>query len=196
MLWSLIAGLAAVVLALVAAIVLALCLPWFVSLAARTAPQAGFRLELRPFGPRFPALLRLRGLSWPRGPRPAEETGVAPAPPATRRHRRGAAGRRLTPRLLHHAPVLLGGLRAVFRIERLVLSGRVGLPDPADTGQLFGVILPLSHACPSDRVAIAVEPVFDGPAFEAEAEARLRVQPIRLLPSVVRFGWRVFVRPA
>ena len=197
MIWSLLVGLGAVVLALLGAVVLALCLPWFVSLAARTAPAAGVRLELRPFGRRFPLRLRFRGPAWrATAPEPARPADIRDGARQARRRRWRTAGRRVAPRLLRNAPLLLRGLGSMFRVERLALSGRLGLPDPADTGQLFGVILPLSRICASERVAIEIEPVFDGPALEGEAEACLRVWPVRALPAAILFAWRAVMRPA
>lgn len=101
------------------------------------------------------------------------------------RFRHGGAMLRATPDLVR------GVLRAV-RVERLRVDGAFGLADPADTGQLFGLLCPLLYALPpSPRREITLRPVFEGPSLTGEAEGRVGVTLAPALGAALRFGWRV-----
>lgn len=175
---------------------LLLCIPWVVSVVAATAPARRVRVDLRPFAGGFPAHFRLDRFGKSDGadrPSPERDSNAARSP------RSGGAGgrrRRRALRMLRAAPQLLSGLLSAVRIEFLRVQGSLGLDDPADTGQLFGALLPLSFLLPPPRFLFELQPDFSGAALAGEAEARLRIHPIRLLPPAIRFGWRVFVRPA
>ena len=96
--------------------------------------------------------------------------------------------------MVRATPRLIRGVLAAFRIERLQVRGRIGLPDPADTGQLFGALLPLSFSFPGPRYAIDLQPDFGGATLDGNLEAQVRIAPIRAVLPALRFGWDVFVR--
>lgn len=80
-----------------------------------------------------------------------------------------------------------------IHVERLAVDGVLGLDDPADTGQLFGVVTAARYALPArGPVSIALQPDFAGPSASGTIEACLRFIPIALVPPVTRFAWRVF----
>lgn len=91
-------------------------------------------------------------------------------------------------------PDLASGLLSTIRIEHLVVSGRLGLEDPADTGQLFGLLMPLRFMTTGRRFAFDIEPDFDGPSLDARFDAQFRLRPVSAIPAAMRFGWRVFAR--
>lgn len=183
---------------------LLVCIPWVVSIAAGTGTQRRLVVELRPFRRTFPARLRFertlggdgarseraRDARRPNGAdKPARNTDE-PEQAGTRRRKRP------TTRMIGAAPHLLRGLLTVFRVEHLRLEGTIGLPDPADTGQLFGLVEALSVVLPGSRVSVSLVPDFFGPTFDARGEASLRVHLVRAIPPALRFGWVVYVRPA
>ncbi|PQO24796.1 hypothetical protein C2I36_01560, partial [Rhodobacteraceae bacterium WD3A24] len=87
-------------------------------------------------------------------------------------------------------PRLIAGLLGRFHLHRVRLDGAFGLPDPAETGHVFGLLTPLIYATPpSSRIAVRVRPVFTGPHLSGEAEAVIRVIPLTLLGPAIRFGW-------
>ena len=75
-----------------------------------------------------------------------------------------------------------------LRVRELDVNLRVGLPDPADTGMVYGVLwsafLPRS---PSGTVRFAMEPAFEGPAFEVSLQGAVRVIPAQMAANAVRF---------
>jgi hypothetical protein len=87
-------------------------------------------------------------------------------------------------------------LRAWFsrlRFESLSGSIRVGLADPSQTGLLYGMYWAVRSILPSDRVAIAMVPVFDREMFGMHITGRIRIdRPAGLVGSAFRF----FANPA
>jgi hypothetical protein len=117
--------------------------------------------------------------------RPESRPETRERPRRRPRFRRGGA-------MLRAAPDLTRGLLRAVRVERLRVDGAFGLLDPADTGQLFGLLCPLLYGLPpSARREIALRPMFDGPSLTGEAEGRVAVTLAPALGAAIRFGWRV-----
>ena len=98
-------------------------------------------------------------------------------------------------RLLRAGPRLVGGVLRQIRLERLHVTARFGLGDPAETGQLFGMLAPVAYApqwLGSKAVSVVLTPVFEARCLSGAAEGALAVTPIRLLPPGLVFVWRVF----
>ena len=75
-----------------------------------------------------------------------------------------------------------------LRVRELDASLRLGLPDPADTGLMYGVCWPaFTFRGSSDTVRFRMEPVFEGFAFEASLQGAVRVFPAQVAASAVRF---------
>lgn len=76
-------------------------------------------------------------------------------------------------------------IRAIWRAidkQNLRLRIRIGLGDPADTGQLWAVVGPLSGLLANAREAsIEIEPEFVDPVFELDSSGRIRVIPLQLV---------------
>ncbi len=70
------------------------------------------------------------------------------------------------------------------------LMVRMGLGDPADTGQLWAVIGPLSGmlACARDATVV-IEPDFLGSTFDVDSSGTVRVIPLQL--TIIALGLRV-----
>ena len=87
-----------------------------------------------------------------------------------------------------------GAVRLVRRMLRSLrvreLDGRlrVGLPDPADTGMVYGVLWSaFLLRSPSRAVRFQMEPAFEGPAFEVSLQGTVRVIPAQVAANAVRF---------
>jgi hypothetical protein len=66
--------------------------------------------------------------------------------------------------------------------QGLQLRLRIGLDDPADTGQLWGMMGPLAALLANSReVAIALEPEFEAELFELESHGTIAFSPLRLI---------------
>lgn len=92
-------------------------------------------------------------------------------------------------RALVAAPRLLVSLLRPFRLQRLAIDADVGLSDPADTGQLIGMLAPLIYAVPrSNVVDIAIRPDFSGARVEGDLEADVSFVPAALVPPLAAFA--------
>ena len=75
-----------------------------------------------------------------------------------------------------------GNLWDAVRKDDVRLHIRIGLDDPADTGQLWAVIGPVSAMLKNIRSAsIEIEPIFTDPSFELHSSGSLRVVPLQVL---------------
>lgn len=84
--------------------------------------------------------------------------------------------------------LLRSGLRSV-KLERMKVKLILGLPDPSDTGILYGYYQ-CARAILSSRIdtrGIELEPVFDRETFELEADIALRVRIPRLVFPSLKF---------
>ena len=76
-------------------------------------------------------------------------------------------------------------IRAVWRAihkQDLRLRMRIGLGDPADTGQLWALVGPLSGLLANNREAsIEIEPEFFDAIFELDSSGSIRIIPLQLL---------------
>ncbi|MFW8635637.1 DUF2953 domain-containing protein [Cribrihabitans pelagius] len=156
--------------------------PLHLSLVLQKETGLAFEAAIRPcggFGPR----ITLRRRAKPPG------TGKPARRPRKRRGGRQARPLRLAAAALRLAAEIL---RRVH-IRRLVAQGTFGTGDPAETGQLFGLLAPLIHApAPCRRLRLEVEPDFARASLSGRAELDLSVVPAALLLPAARFGWRAF----
>ena len=182
MLWSLFATLAL----LLSLAVAALATPAKLSFAMRTSPTWRLRVAARLFGGLTPSI-------------PVHDSARAGRkrrrPPAKRRRVATASRRALAraPRVIAAAPRLLADLLRPIHVERLRVDADIGLADPADTGQLFGLLAAVSHALQrAPAASIAVRPNFTGPRVSGELDAALSFIPISFIPAGARFAFRIF----
>lgn len=170
---ALIAALAAFALLAVAA--LACLTPLRLDIRIRKARDWDTRFELRPFA------------------------GLGPRIPLRRKHREAPASKTTSKRRAPSSRVLGAGLaflREVLTCIRLdALRGHVrfGCGDPAETGQVFGAVMPALHAARAlPRLRLDVQPDFEAEVLRGEVSLVLSLVPARLLVPLARFGWRVF----
>lgn len=162
--WALLAAVGAVVLAV-------LCLPARLEVSAGSDPLR-WRVGLRLAAGLVPAIRVTDSAR----PKPQKHKAARPL---------GAdRGRRMLPAALR----LVRDLVAVLTVETCAGHLRFGLGDPADTGQLFGAVLPLQLAWPE---RLTLTPDFDGLCLAGQVNLCLKVLPVRLLPPLVRFGWAI-----
>lgn len=163
-----------------------------------TGTRAGFRFRVRwLFG-----LVRVGPAGQERAarPRPAPVEARAakegpPGEPARRRPRSRRRAARTAGRLLtieglasRAGKLARDGVRSLGW-RRLRVSVRAGTGDPADTGELCGLVGSVL-ACLPGRPSLRVEfePDFVEPVFDAEAEGAGRFVPARLVGALARFA--------
>lgn len=83
---------------------------------------------------------------------------------------------------------LLRRLRDCIHISHLRLHVLLGLADPADTGQLWGLIglLALTFPAPAGT-DLAIQPEFTGATFKIDGEGVVRIVPIEIMATLIVF---------
>lgn len=119
---------------------------------------------------------------------PAGSVAAKKTKPQTKPKRRGSSGGPKVMALLRQRPFrqrLLRYLRdcwAAFHQRDVQLRMRIGLDDPADTGQLWAFMGPLAALLANARGAtIELEPQFDEESFELEGSGRVGFIPLQLI---------------
>ncbi|MCB4457910.1 DUF2953 domain-containing protein [Leisingera sp. McT4-56] len=170
------AALAALLAVLFALIVLVLVSPLRIELVLRKEAGLAYSAALRPlggFGPR----IRLSGR---RQPHPAAKKPS---------RKRPFDARRLVPAAARLAVAILRRIR----VRALILDAEFGSGDPAETGQMFGMLAPLAYATlPARRLQVSLQPVFDRAVLSGRAELDVSLVPAALIGPAVRFGWDAF----
>ena len=80
----------------------------------------------------------------------------------------------------------IGDIWHAIHKQHVVLRMRIGLGDPADTGQLWAVVGPLSGMLATVQEAmIEIEPEFIDTVFELDSSGNIRIIPLQLLSIVL-----------
>jgi len=75
--------------------------------------------------------------------------------------------------------------RAVHK-DKVRLCARVGLGDPADTGQLWAFLGPVAGVLSTvESASIVVQPEFLDPVLDVDARGRIRVIPLQMIGLVL-----------
>lgn len=179
-----------VLLGVLALILLASVLPLRIELALRKREIWLYSAVLRPFagyGPRFVVADSKTGSKIKQ--HEAKEKNRK-SDSKSRRQRNTAHSDPLL--FLQAAVDLLTRLWRLVRVDSAKVDVTLGLGDPADTGQAFGLLAPFVYgSCAMRRVQVQVEPVFNRAVFRGRAELSISLIPVFLLPPLVVFGWSV-----
>lgn len=84
---------------------------------------------------------------------------------------------------------LLRRLKDCVHIRHLRLHILLGLDDPADTGQLWGIVGPLTLAVPVPASTdLSIQPEFTGATCQVNGEGVLRIVPIEIIGTLCIFA--------
>jgi len=189
--------LAALIVGVVALLLFLLVVPLHIHLSARSIPQFEVVFQLRLFSRRAPALIRItEPVSRRHKNRP--QSVAKPRARTAKKARKGTrplgrAIRRRLPRLIRAAPSLIADTFAGLHLDRLQAHGRIGLDDPAETGQLYGQLCPLIYAPQSKRISLCVTPDFDHRGLAGHMLLEFHFQVVRLAWPTLRLIWRELV---
>jgi hypothetical protein len=169
----------------------ALCVPLHVAGSARLAASFDWRVRVRWAFVRFE---RTSDRPSTRGVLPPARRGPAERSPRDGDTARSSARRRS--RLWSERGVWLRAARVVrafaarVELRELRADCTFGLDDPADTGTLYGTLVPVLAAVEARHpAALAVRPSFAGARLDAQLSGEARVVPLRLLGPLAAFGW-------
>lgn len=163
----------------------ALLTPVKLRLHLRSSPSLKFRIEASAFGGVTP---HVRILDSTRR-RKHEEKKPKKKKTKARSKRSFAGGTRLVAAI----PRLLSDILSAFHVDYLNVDAEFGLPDPADTGHVYGCLTPFLYGAPLPaKVVVSLRPDFNRACFAGEMDASLHITPAALLPPAVRLAWRAF----
>jgi len=177
-------------LVLVAVILLS---PIHIRMTASSDPVQKVRVELRLFSARFPRLFAFDST------RHVADDRVASVPAKPKSKTKPKKKHRKLPRnlsrLIPEIPSTIKNTLRGIHIDALRVRGEFGLGDPADTGQVFGMLAPLIYIPQNPKFNVMLAPNFNTACAHGNAEAALHFTPIRLSLPALKLAWRAFVWP-
>ena len=164
----------------------ALMTPVFVRVHLTTSPQFAYRVEMRALAGLAPRLTLAEG--------PRKGSVVKPDPePSKPKQRRLPQLKRVHGSVVRAVPSLILGILHRIHLTELHIDADYGLGDPADTGQLCGVLMPLQYANPMPAsVSLDLRPDFTRAILNGSVTAVVRVTLASLFVPLSRFAWRAF----
>lgn len=109
------------------------------------------------------------------------------------RHRRRMYALLRSDGFIRRSMSLFKNLIIALQPRRLRLQCTIGLPDPADTGRLMGLIMPIGIFAGKvsfgkrSKLTVQVTPEFSGPCFKGECCASVQFVPLKLFGLFMGF---------
>lgn len=173
-------------LALLALVALVLVTPVLVRVHLTTSPQLAYRVEIRALAGFAPCLRFAGGRHKGAGGKPASK----PARPA---HRKGSHRKPVQGSMAQAVPQLIGGILHHLHLTELHIDADYGFGDPAETGEISGVLLPLQYVYPMPAsVSLNLRPDFTQRCLNGSLTAGVRFTAAALLVPFSQFAWRAF----
>lgn len=98
--------------------------------------------------------------------------------------------------MLREMPRLVSRVFRCVRLESVEAKVSFGLPDPADTGIVYGALIPIVNAIGgSSRSHVVLHPDFGNQAFDGRGRLGLRFVPVALFVPMLGFAWATMVLP-
>lgn len=176
-------------LGILALVGLALITPLVLRVHLTTSPKFAYRIEVRALAGLAPRLRlhpqhrRATGTGKPSDAEP--KTSQQNHEPSRHRHVQGAVVRAV--------PSLVKGILQRIHLAELHIDAVYGLNDPADTGQLCGLLMPLQFATPMPAsVSLNLRPDFTKKCLNGSLTAVVRFTAAAMLVPVAQFAWRAF----
>ncbi|MEM8837541.1 MAG: DUF2953 domain-containing protein [Pseudomonadota bacterium] len=182
LLWSFLILLALVIL-IIGAVVLT---PMTLGLIIKTEPKLRVKVGIAPFFGL--ARITLHDSAEPSKEEPKKPDEPKPDKPWRPSKRTVGYGRRA----IAAFPDLLSSIWHRVFLDHLKIDADIGLGDPADTGQLYGLLIaPAMLTSNSERIDIAIRPDFMKERLSGEIDAALRFTPAAFFWPILVFLTRV-----
>ncbi len=167
-----------------------LCMPVRVSVIFDTQNRPAMLFRVALFGGLLPIVSTARR----RQKRPAKKQTKAASIQSRMRARRNVAA--FARRLLRNLPMLVSKIVSRVRLERVDAKIRFGLADPANTGVVYGALMPLLQLIGvTERSSIVLHPDFGHEVFDGQGHIGARFVPIALIAPMLSFAWVTMVLP-
>lgn len=80
-----------------------------------------------------------------------------------------------------------------LHFKRAVIIAEFGFDDPAETGQVYGALLPIMYSVNSPAgFKLVAQPQFDHRCLKGEADVHIHVTPVSLVIPILGFVWQTF----
>ena len=100
------------------------------------------------------------------------------------------------PHMLRELPNFVSKVVRRVKLEKVDANFRFGLLDPADTGIVYGALIPLLQLFgASKRSNIVLNPDFSQEVFDGRGHIGARFLPIALIAPILGFAWVTMVLP-
>jgi hypothetical protein len=186
LLWTI----AAILILAFSAVASVLCMPIRISFMFDTHNRPAFSFKMAPFGGLLPIVLTSE--RWKKRST-KQRTKAASNKSRKALHQNVAA---LAPRILRELPELISKVVSRVKLERVDANIRFGLSDPANTGILYGALIPLLQLIGvSERSYIVLKPDFGNEIFDGSGHMATRFVPIALIAPMLGFAWVTMVLP-
>lgn len=97
------------------------------------------------------------------------------------------------PYMLKAAPRIISRVAAQIKIDAISAHIVFGLSDPAETGVLYGALIPFTISTKASCVSL--QPNYNDVILEGHGRLVVYFRPIALVLPVLSFTWAVFVAP-
>lgn len=160
--------------------------PAFFRVHLTNSPQFAYRVEVHAIGGLAPRFTLAQG---PRKNSVALHKKKLKKP----KQRRSSRPKRVNGALLRALPDLVTDMLHHVHLKRMHIDADYGLGDPADTGQLSGLLMSLQYASPLPAsVSLNLRPVFTSACLKGSMTTDVRVTLATFLIPVLRFAARAF----
>jgi hypothetical protein len=174
------------VLVMLVLVVLAVVTPVLASVHLTTSPHLSYRVELRALAGLAPRIRLTGGL--PKAM--AVETAAKPA--RSKHHKRPEFGR-ANRAAIRHIPLLIRDILRRIHLVELHVDAEFGLGDPADTGHVYGLLIPLKYSGLLPRsVSLDLRPDFTETCLSGCLTTVFRVTLAALCVPILGFAWQIY----
>jgi hypothetical protein len=167
-----------------------LCAPMRISIMFDTRTRPAFLFKLALFGGLLPVFST--------ADKQHERSKKGPTEAASRKPR---ISKRLNvaafaARMLLEMPTLISKIFSRVKLERVDANIRFGLPDPADTGIVYGALIPILQLISvPERWNVVLHPDFGNQVFDGRGHMGARFVPVALIAPMLSFAWATMVLP-
>lgn len=150
------------------------------------SPKFAYRVEMLAVGGLAPRVTLAQG---PRQDTVARQK-IKQAKP---KRRRSSRPKRVYGAVIRALPELMRVMLRHIHLAELHIDADYGFGDPADTGELSGLLMPLQYAHPLPAsVSLNLRPVFTQSCLKGSLTTAVRVTVAAFLVPILRFAWRAF----
>ena len=165
---------------------LVLITPVLLRVHLTNSPQFAYRVEMHAVGGLAPRLMLARGPRHSSGS--AHKTKLAKP-----KRRKSSRSGRVDDAFVRALPRLIRDILRHVHLTELHIDADYGLSDPADTGQLSGLLMPLQYTNPLPAsVSLNLRPDFTQPCLKGSLTTAIRVTVAACFVPALRFAWRAF----